>query len=158
MLAGSAQHNANIQQAKGVVCLPPSYPKSSKGSLPMSGQNNLNNERQVILPSGRISTVREGRGRDLINAQRAVGRTAESSALLQALVAMLCTLDGKDLVYEDVLEMPVADVLMLEAEVLGNFPVAQASLPAPHASLPSPTLQASPDSSISALAPANSAK
>ncbi|MBV8773468.1 MAG: phage tail assembly protein [Deltaproteobacteria bacterium] len=104
----------------------------------MFGQNNLNSQRQVILPSGRVATVREGRGRDLINAQRAVGRTAESSALLQALVAILCTVDGKELVYEDVLEMPMADVLMLEAEVLGNFPE-------PQASPPSPAPQASPD-------------
>lgn len=113
----------------------------------MSGQNNLNGERQVILTSGRIANVREGRGRDLINAQRAVGRTAESSALLQALVAILCTVDGKELVYEDVLEMPVADVLMLEAEVLGNFPEAASPMP-----------PASPDSSTSASAPATSVK
>jgi hypothetical protein len=80
----------------------------------MSDKLNPNHQRQIPLPSGRIATIREGRGRDLINAQRAVGKTAESSALLQALVAMLCTEDGKEIVYEDVLKMPVADVLMLE--------------------------------------------
>jgi hypothetical protein len=113
----------------------------------MSDKLNPNNQRQITLPSGRIATIREGRGRDLINAQRAVGRTAESSALLQALVALLCEIDGKPLVYEDVLDMPVADVLMLEAEVLGNFPQAASPMP-----------QASPDSSISASAPATSTK
>ena len=118
----------------------------------MSGQNQLNGERKVILPSGCIATVREGRGRHLINAQRAVGKTAQSSALLQALVAMLCTVDGKEVLYEDVLEMPLADVLMLEAEVLGNFPGGQAS------SLSSPMPHASPDSSILASAPPNSTK
>jgi hypothetical protein len=111
-----------------------------------------NQIRQITLPSGRVAAIREGRGRDLINAQRAVGRAAESTALLQALVAILCTVDGKELVYEDVLDMPVADVLILEGEVLGNFPVGQAS------SLSSPMPQASPDSSISASAPATSAK
>jgi len=91
-----------------------------------------NQIRQITLPTGRIASVRAGRGRDLINAQRAVGRTAESGALMQALVAMLCTVDGKDLVYEDVLEMPIADVLTLEAEVMGNFPQGQvASLSSP---------------------------
>src|SRR6516165_5117885 len=101
------------------------------------------NQRQITLPSGRIATIREGRGRDLIQAQRAVGKTSESSA-------MLCEVDGKPLVYEDVLDMPVADVLMLEAEVLGNFPVGQAS------SLSSPMPPVSPDSSILVSAPPNS--
>ncbi len=118
----------------------------------MSDKHNPNNRRQIILPSGRIATIREGRGRDLITAQRAVGRTAESNAMIQALVALLCIVDGKELVYEDVLDMPVADVLMLEGEVLGNFPVGQAS------SLSYPMPPASPDSSSSASAPANSLK
>ena len=104
-------------------------------------------QRQVTLPSARIATIREGRGRDLINAQRAVGRAAESTALLQALVATLCTIEVKELTYEDVLDMPVADVLMLEAEVLGNFPQAASPMP-----------QASQDSSTSASAPVTSAK
>jgi hypothetical protein len=103
--------------------------------------------RTVTLPSRRAAVIRAGRGRDLIQAQRAVGRTAESTALLQALVAILCTVDGKELTYEDVLEMPVADVLMLEGEVLGNFP--QAASPAP---------PVWPDSSTSGSAPASSAK
>jgi hypothetical protein len=98
----------------------------------------------VTLASGRVATVREGRGKDLINAQRAVGRQADSGALMQALVAALCTVEGKELVFEDVLEMPIADVLMLEGEVLGNFPAGQAS------SLSSSMPPASPDSSISA--------
>jgi hypothetical protein len=109
-----------------------------------------NQNRQITLPSGRIATIREGRGRDLINAQRAVGRNADSGALMQALLAMLCRLDGKELVYEDVLEMSIPDVLMLEGEVLGNFPVGQAS------SLSSQTPPVSPDSSISASAPRKS--
>ncbi len=113
-------------------------------------EQNDQKHRTVTLPSGRAAIIREGRGRDLINAQRAVGKTAESTALLQALVAVLCQVDGTDLVYEDVLDMPVADVLMLEAEVLGNFPVGQAS------SLSSPTPPVSPASSISASAPATS--
>jgi hypothetical protein len=104
-------------------------------------------KRQITLPSGCIATVREGRGRDLIQAQRAVGKTAESTALLQALVAMLCKVNDQELVYEDVLDMPVADVLMLEAEVLGNFPQAASLMP-----------PVSPGSSTSASAHANSEK
>ena len=110
------------------------------------------NERQITLPSGRIATIREGRGRDLITAQRVVGKATESSALLQALAAVLCKVDGKELLYEEVLDMPVADVLVLEAEVLGNFPVGQAS------SLSSPMPPVSLGSSTSALLPTNSAK
>ena len=113
----------------------------------MSDRNSLDTERQITLPSGSIATVREGRGRDLIQAQRAVGKTAESTALLQALVAILCEVDGKPLVYEDVLDMPVADVLMLEGEVLGNFPQAASPMP-----------PASPGSSTSVSERVNSGK
>jgi hypothetical protein len=98
-------------------------------------------EKQITLPSGRVAIIREGKGRDLIHAQRAVGRTTETHALLQALVAMVCTIDGKELCYEDVLDLPVADVLTLEGEMLGNFPEAASPMP-----------PASPDSSTSASA------
>jgi len=95
-----------------------------------------NPTRTITLPSGRVATNREGRGKDLFNAQRAIGWQAESGALMQALVAMLCAVDGKELCYEDVLEMSVADVLMLEAEVLGNF--SQTASQMPPASPPRP--------------------
>ena len=108
---------------------------------------NLNGERQITLPSGSIATIRPGRGRDLILAQRAIGDTKETTALLQALVALLCRVDDKALVYEDVLDMPVGDVLMLEGEVLGNFPVAASPTPPP-----------SPALSTSGFPPASSTK
>jgi hypothetical protein len=95
------------------------------------------NRLEIVLPSGHVATVREGRGRDLIQAQRLVGKNAESGAMLQALAAILCEIDGKPVLYEDMLEMPLADVLVLEAEVLGNFP--QAASPMPPASSASST-------------------
>jgi len=94
----------------------------------MSDSNRSAAGRQVTLPSGRVATIREGRGRDLIQAQRLVGKATESNALMQALAAILCEIDGKTIVYEDVLDMPVADVLTLEAEVLGNFPQAESPM------------------------------
>lgn len=84
--------------------------------------------RTTTLPSGKRAEVRKGKGRDLMRAHRAVAGNAEPMSVSFALIAELARIDGKPLVYEDVLEMDLADVLALEAEVTGagesreNFP------------------------------------
>ncbi|MGH7779739.1 MAG: hypothetical protein ACREQR_07920 [Candidatus Binataceae bacterium] len=77
--------------------------------------------RAVELPSGKQAVVRKGYGRDLIRAQRAaVGD--DPGAVVFALVAELTEVAGRKIVYEDVLAMDLADVLALQAEVIGeNF-------------------------------------
>ncbi len=76
----------------------------------------------MILPSGRTASIRKGLGRDLMRAQRAAGASADSSAVVFALIAELAEIDGKRIVYEDVLAMDLSDVLVLQAEVAGtNF-------------------------------------
>src|SRR5271166_2723051 len=77
--------------------------------------------RTIELPSGGQAEVRKGLGRDLMRAQRvAVG--GDASAVVFALIAELTRLDGRKIVYEDVLEMDLADVMVLQAEVIGeNF-------------------------------------
>jgi hypothetical protein len=85
--------------------------------------------RKITLPSGKTAEVRKGKGRDLMRAHRAVAGTAEPMSVSFALIAELATLEGKPLLYEDVLEMDLDDVLTLEGEVSGagdsrgNFPV-----------------------------------
>ncbi len=76
----------------------------------------------LILPSGRSASIRKGLGRDLMRAQRAAGASADASAVVFALIAELAEIDGKRVVYEDVLGMDLSDVLVLQAEVAGaNF-------------------------------------
>lgn len=84
--------------------------------------------RTTTLPSGKRAEVRKGKGRDLMRAHRAVAGNAEPMSVSFALIAELAQIEGKPLVYEDVLEMDLEDVLALEAEVTGagadreNFP------------------------------------
>jgi hypothetical protein len=77
--------------------------------------------RTVELPSGKCAEVRKGFGRDLMRAQRA-SAGGDASAVIFALIAELTRVDGRKIVYEEVLEMELADVMALQAEVIGeNF-------------------------------------
>jgi hypothetical protein len=79
------------------------------------------NTQTIDLPSGARAEVRKGRGRDLMRAQRAVP-DGDNSAVVFALIAELTRIDGRKIVYEDVLEMDLADVMALQDEVIGeNF-------------------------------------
>jgi hypothetical protein len=75
----------------------------------------------IDLPSGSRAEVRKGHGRDLMRAQRAAAG-GDSSAVIFALIAELTRVDGRKIVFEDVLEMDLADVMALQGEVIGeNF-------------------------------------
>ncbi len=79
--------------------------------------------RTIALPSGASAMVRKGYGRDLMRAQR-VAAGGDSTAVVFALIAELAEIDGRRIVYEDVLAMEMGDVLALQAEVVGeNFPL-----------------------------------
>lgn len=85
-----------------------------------------------VLPSGKQATLRKGKGRDLMLAQRAVAGNPDPSAVLFALIAELVRIDGAPIVYEDILEMELGDVMTLHAEVVGaNFPEPARDFPAP---------------------------
>ena len=103
--------------------------------------------RSITLPSGKTATVRRGKGRDLMRAQRALAGNTDPTAVVFALVAELAQIDGAPIVYEDVAEMDLGDVLMLQAEVTG------ANFPEPAQDSPAPAL--SPDSSASVSASEN---
>jgi len=91
--------------------------------------------RGVTLPSGKLAAIRRGKGRDLMRAQRAVAANPDPTAVVFALIAELAQIDGASIVYEDVVEMDLGDVLMLQAEVTGaNFPEPAQDSPAPAAS------------------------
>jgi hypothetical protein len=92
--------------------------------------------REIRLPSGHMASLRRGKGRDLIQAHRAAAGSPEPLAVSFALVAQLAEIDGKPIVFEDVLGMDLEDVLTLQAELIGgdndgaNFPAPAESLPA----------------------------
>ena len=85
-----------------------------------SGQKD-DSARMIELPSGSRAEVRKGYGRDLMRAQRAAA-SSDGSAIVFALIAEVTRLDGRKIVFEDVLEMDLADVMVLQSEVIGeNF-------------------------------------
>ena len=76
--------------------------------------------KQITLPSGATAEVRKGRGKDLMRAHRAVRGNDDPMAISFALIAELTNIDGRTIVYEDVLEMNLSDVLALQTEIMGS--------------------------------------
>lgn len=76
--------------------------------------------KEINLPSGAKAILRKGKGRDLIRAHRAVAGNPEPTAISFALIAELVQINGKTIVYEDVLAMDLEDVLALQDEVIGG--------------------------------------
>lgn len=70
------------------------------------------------LPSGRIAVLRNGKGHDLLQAQM---KAKTSEELPYALIAELAEIDGQPLVYEDILDMDLSDVVALQGEISGKF-------------------------------------
>ncbi len=77
--------------------------------------------RAVTLSNGAVVEVREARGRDLIRAASMApgGGVAVSLALIARVTT---TLGGHPVAYEDVQDMPLADVNTLLEAVQGNAP------------------------------------
>lgn len=75
------------------------------------------------LPSGVRVNMMPGKGRDLLAAQRVAGD--DQHQVTYALAAVLCTFDGERRVMEDVLDMPLGDVMQLmtkiSAKIGGDF-------------------------------------
>jgi hypothetical protein len=84
----------------------------------------LEQPKELTLPSGTSVTLRRGKGLDLLNAQR---KAKTSDEIIFALIAELAQINGETLIYEDLLEMPIEDVLALQKEVSGKFQSLQPS-------------------------------
>lgn len=88
--------------------------------------------KQVNLPTGKTATIRGEKGRDLLNAQR---KSKTPDEIMFALIAELTEIDEQPLIYEDLLEMELEDVLALQAEMSGKFQslqqTASSTLPKP---------------------------
>jgi hypothetical protein len=76
------------------------------------------NLRTITLPSGRSATLRTAKVRDLLQAHRTTGFSSEPMIIATALVAQVTMLDGRPVVYEDLLELPAEDGLILQSAVM----------------------------------------
>lgn len=72
----------------------------------------------LMLPSGKIAVLRKGKGNDLLQAQM---KAKNSEEIPYALIAELVEIDGQSLVYEDILDMDLEDVIALQSEISGKF-------------------------------------
>lgn len=80
-------------------------------------------EKELTLPSGRIVTLVQGDGYDLLEAGRVAG--GDANKLGTALAARLVRVDGAPVIYEDFMRWPLRDVLFVSNAVtewlgLGN--------------------------------------
>lgn len=74
--------------------------------------------KELTLPSGKIAILNQGKGRDLLEAQK---KARTSDEIPYALIAELVEIDGEKLVYEDILELDLEDVIALQGEISGKF-------------------------------------
>ena len=81
----------------------------------------------LSLPSGKTATLRKGRGFDLLQAQQKAKTSEEIPYAPYALIAELAEIDGQKLVYEDILELDLEDVIALQAEISGKLTEAKAT-------------------------------
>ncbi len=65
------------------------------------------------LSDGREAAILKGKGKDLIKAAKVAGANATSMELSFALASALTQIDGKPVVYEDLGEMPLDDVMTI---------------------------------------------
>jgi len=74
--------------------------------------------KEITLSGGKVAVIKDGKGRDLLNAQK---KAKSSDEIPYALIAELTEIDGNYLVYEDILELPIADVIQLQEAIGGKL-------------------------------------
>lgn len=82
--------------------------------------------KELTLPSGKIAIIEEGRGKDLLQAQM---KAKTPDEIPYALIAELAEIDGNRLVYEDILEMDLSDVIALQSVISGKLTVSPKETP-----------------------------
>lgn len=74
--------------------------------------------KEITLSDEKVAVIKDGKGRDLLNAQK---KAKSSDEIPYALIAELTEIDGNYLVYEDILELPIADVIQLQEAIGGKL-------------------------------------
>lgn len=78
--------------------------------------------KEIILPSGKKATLKKGKGYDLLQAQT---KAKTSEEIPYALIAEIAEIEGTKLVYEDILELDLEDVITLQGEISGKLQIAK---------------------------------
>lgn len=74
--------------------------------------------KNITLSDGKLAVIKDGKGIDLLNAQK---KAKTSDEIPYALIAELTQIDGAYLVYEDILELPIEDVIQLQEAIGGKL-------------------------------------
>ena len=74
--------------------------------------------KEIKLSDGKLAIIKDGKGLDLLNAQK---KAKTSDEIPYALIAELTEIDGNYLVYEDILELPIEDVILLQEAIGGKL-------------------------------------
>ncbi len=74
--------------------------------------------KELTLPSGKIAKIENGKGYDLLQAQI---KAKTPDEIPYALIAELTEIDGTKLVYEDILQLDLEDVIVLQEEISGKL-------------------------------------
>ena len=74
--------------------------------------------KETNLSDGKLAVIKDGKGLDLLNAQK---KAKTSDEIPYALIAELTEIDGNYLVYEDILELPIEDVILLQEAIGGKL-------------------------------------
>ena len=74
--------------------------------------------KEIKLSDGKLAVIKDGKGLDLLNAQK---KAKTSDEIPYALIAELTEIDGNYLVYEVILELPIEDVILLQEAIGGKL-------------------------------------
>ena len=74
--------------------------------------------KEIKLSDGKLAVIKDGKGLDLLNAQK---KAKTSDEIPYALIAELTEIDGNYLVYEDILELTIEDVILLQEAIGGKL-------------------------------------
>ena len=74
--------------------------------------------KEIKLSDRKLAVIKDGKGLDLLNAQK---KAKTSDEIPYALIAELTEIDGNYLVYEDILELPIEDVILLQEAIGGKL-------------------------------------
>ena len=74
--------------------------------------------KEIKLSDGKLAVIKDGKGLDLLKAQK---KAKTSDEIPYALISELTEIDGNYLVYEDILELPIEDVILLQEAIGGKL-------------------------------------
>lgn len=78
---------------------------------------------RINLPSGSVAYMRKAKGRDQIEAIKIAGEKSTPVEMMYATVARVTTIDGKQLLFEQMRDMDLDDITEL-LKVMNSFPKA----------------------------------